>query len=79
MTVITLLLAPDTGVLCWIVFVLNVGTTTVSGSAPLVTPYKAVPGLAIALDVIVAEPEAATFTVGDVVADEGFVIANANV
>ena len=33
------LLALDMGVLCWIVFVLNVGTTTLSGAKPPLIPY----------------------------------------
>ena len=33
------LLAPDTGVLCWMVFVLNVGTATLSGAKPPLIPY----------------------------------------
>ena len=73
------LLAPDTGVLCWMVFVLNAGTTTVSGSAPLVTPYTAVPGFAIAalaIDPMLLLPSvsaACTLTAGDVRSDGGFV------
>ena len=46
------LVAPDTGVLCWIDFRLKLATSTVSGSAPLATPYSAVPGFAIAADAI---------------------------
>ena len=67
------LLAPDTGVLCWIDFRLKVGTSTVSGSAPFATPYSAVPGFVIAADAMVAVPDASTFIVGDVVALAGFV------
>ena len=73
------LLASDAGVLCWMVFVLNVGTTTVSGSAPLVTPYTAVPGFAIAalaIDPMLLLPSvsaACTLTAGDVRSDVGFV------
>ena len=76
------LLAPDTGVLCRMVFVLNVGTTTVSGSAPLVTPYTAVPGFAIAalaIDPMLLLPSvsaACTLTAGDVRSDVGFVKLN---
>ena len=70
---------PDTGVLCRIDLTLKVGTATVNGSAPLATPYSAVPGFTIAADAMVADPEAAIFTAGDVVAAEGFVIWNPNV
>ena len=49
---VNVLVPPDTGVLCWIDFRLKLGTTTVSGSAPLATPYSAVPGFAIAADAI---------------------------
>jgi hypothetical protein len=38
--------------LCLIDFRLKLGTFTVSGSAPLATPYSAVPGFAIAADAI---------------------------
>ena len=64
------------------VFVLNVGTTTVSGSAPLVTPYTAVPGFAIAalaIDPMLLLPSvsaACTLTAGDVRSDVGFVNVN---
>jgi hypothetical protein len=78
-TVNMLLVAPDTGVLCWIDFRLKLGTTTVSGSAPLDTPYSAVPGFAIAADAIVAEPDAAMLMAGDDWAVPGFVIWNRNV
>ena len=66
------LLALDQGVLCWMVFVLNVGFTTVSGSAPLVTPYRLVPGFAIAaltIDPMLLLPSvsaACTLTAGDI-------------
>ena len=43
---------PDTGVLCRIDLTLKVGTATVNGSAPLATPYSAVPGFTIAADAI---------------------------
>ena len=33
------LLALDMGVLCWIAFVLNAGTTTLSGAKPPLMPY----------------------------------------
>jgi hypothetical protein len=45
---VNVLVAPDAGVLCPIDFTVKLGTTTVSGSAPLATPYSAVPGLSIA-------------------------------
>jgi hypothetical protein len=69
---VIILLAVDTGVLCSIDLVLNVGTTTVSGSSPLATPYNVPPGLLIASCVTlptVVPPSvsvAATFTVGEV-------------
>ena len=76
------LLAPKAGVLCWMVFVLNAGSTTVSGSAPLVTPYTAVPGFtiaALAIDPMLLLPSvsaACTLTAGDVRSDVGFVNVN---
>ena len=76
------LLASDAGVLCRMVFVLNVGTTTVSGSAPLATPETAVPGFAIAalaIDPMLLLPSvsaACTLTAGDVRSDVGFVKVN---
>ena len=70
---------PETGVLCWIVLVLNAGTTTVSGSAPFDTPNMLVPGLFIAVEAMVADPEAAILIVGEVDVPEGFVISNPNV
>ena len=56
--------------------------TTVSGSAPLVTPYTAVPGFAIAalaIDPMLLLPSvsaACTLTAGDVRFDVGFVKVN---
>ena len=72
------LLASDAGVLCWIVFVLNVGSTTVSGSAPFATPNNCDPGLVMAADDIAAEPDAVTLIVGDVLAFEGLVTSKLN-
>jgi hypothetical protein len=46
------LFAPAKEVLCWIDLTLKVGTATVNGSAPLATPYSAVPGFTIAADAI---------------------------
>jgi len=66
-------------VLCWIAFRLKLGTTTVSGSAPLATPYSAVPGFAIAEYAVVEVPDAAMLIVGDDCAVAGFVIWNRNV
>jgi len=66
-------------VLCRIDFRLKLGTTTVSGSAPLATPYSAVPGFVIAADAIAAVPDAVMFIVGDVAALVGLVIWNLNV
>ena len=71
-TVISLL-APDTGVLCWIVFVLNVGTTTLSGAKPPLIPYLSPVALvnvacATVPMLVVLVPSvsvAATLTVGD--------------
>ena len=71
------------GEFCWIDFRLNVGTSTVSGSAPFATPYSAVPGFVIAEDAI--EPTllllpssiaAITLTDGDVCAAAVFVSSN---
>ena len=73
------LLAPDTGVLCWIVFVLNVGMTTLSGAKPPLMPYLSPVALTIAADDIVADPDAVTLIVGDVLALEGFVTSKPNV
>jgi hypothetical protein len=49
---VSVLSAPDPGVLCRIDFTVKLGTTTFSGSAPVVTPYRAAPGLTIAADAI---------------------------
>ena len=76
---VNVLVAPDAGVLCPIDVTVKLGTTTVSGSAPLATPYSAVPGFAIAADAIVAEPDAAMLIAGDDCAVPGFVIWNRNV
>ena len=40
--IVSVLVAPDTGLLCLIVLTLNTGTTTKRGSVPLATPYSAV-------------------------------------
>jgi hypothetical protein len=79
---VNVLVAPDAGVLCPIDFTAKLGTTTVSGSAPLATPYSAVPGFVIAADAI--EPtltlwfliSADTLTAGDTCAVALFVKAN---
>jgi hypothetical protein len=76
---VNVLVAPDTGVLCRIDSRLKLGTTTVSGSAPLATPYSAVPGFVIAADAMASVPDAVMFIVGDVVALAGLVIWNLNV
>ena len=76
---VSVLVAPGTGVLCWIHVQLNLGSTTVSGSAPLATPCSAVPGFVMAADAMAAVPDAAMFIVGDVVALAGLVIWNLNV
>jgi hypothetical protein len=49
---VNVLVARDPGVLCRIDFTSKLGTITLSGSAPLATPYSAVPGFAIAADAI---------------------------
>ena len=49
---VNVLVAPDPGVLCWMLSISNFGTNTISGSAPLATPYNAVPGFVIATDAI---------------------------
>ena len=80
-TVITLL-APDTGVLCWIAFVLNAGTTTMSGAKPPLIPYLSPVALviaALAIDPMLLLPSvsaASTLTAGDVRSDVGFVKVN---
>ena len=71
-TVISLV-CPDTGVLCTIDLVLNVGTTTSSGCSPFVIPYLSPPGLVIAawaIEPMLLLPSvsaACTLTEGDVV------------
>jgi hypothetical protein len=80
---VIVLVAPDFGVLCWIDFRLKLGTTTVSGSAPLATPSRSHPGFVISADAI--EPtllplpswiSADTLTAGDACAESGFVNSN---
>ena len=46
--IVSVLLAPDTRVLCWIDLTLNCGTTTRRGSVHSVTPYSAVAGFVMA-------------------------------
>ena len=76
------MLAPDTGVLCWIVFVLNVGTTTLSGAKPPLIPYLSPVAFtiaALAIDPMLLLPSvsaASTLTSGDVRSDVGFVNVN---
>ena len=76
------LLAPDTGVLCWIVFVLNVGMTTLSGAKPPLIPYMSPVALviaALAIDPMLLLPSvsaACTLTAGDVRFNVGFVKVN---
>jgi hypothetical protein len=77
--IVMLLFAPGEVLLCWIDLVLKLGTTTVSGSAPLATPYSAVPGFVIAADSMAVVPNAAMCIVGDVFALAGLVIWNLNV
>jgi hypothetical protein len=76
---VNVLVAPNTGVLCWIDFRLKLGTSTVSGSAPFATPRSAVPGFVMAADAMAEVPDAAMFIVGEVVALAGLVIWNLNV
>jgi hypothetical protein len=76
--IVNVLVAPDTGVLCWIVLTLNNGTTTVSGSVPLATPYSGRSGFNIAPDAM--EPTvtllslmvASILTLGDTWPSAGF-------
>jgi hypothetical protein len=49
---VNVLVAPDRGVLCRIDFMVKLGTTTVSGSAPSATPNRAPPGFVISADAI---------------------------
>jgi len=60
---VSMLTIPDTGVLCWIDFVLKAVITTKSGFAPFVTPYTLVLDATIAADVKDAVPDAATLMV----------------
>ena len=79
---VKVLIAFDTGVLCWIDFIRNSGTTTVSGSAPSAMPKSAVPGFVIADWAIVPNlvpsysMSTSTFTDGDVCALAGFIKLN---
>ena len=64
---------PETGVLCWIVLVLNSGTTTLSGAKPPLIPYLSPVALVKSLDATVpmlvalvpSVSVADTLTVGD--------------
>jgi hypothetical protein len=65
---VSVLVAPDTGLLCLIVLTLNTGTTTKRGSAPLATPYSAVAGFVMAawaMEPTLFASAAATLTAGD--------------
>ncbi len=65
---VSVLVAFDTGVLCWIVLTLNSGTTTKRGSVPLATPYSAVAGFVMAawaMEPTLFASAAATLTAGD--------------
>ena len=65
---VSVLVAFDTGVLCWIVLTLNSGTTTKRGSVPLATPYSAVAGFVMAawaIEPTLFASAAATLTAGD--------------
>ena len=74
--------SPAIGVLCWIVFVLNVGTTTLSGAKPPLIPYLSPVAFtiaALAIDPMLLLPSvsaASTLTAGDVRFDAGFVNVN---
>ena len=74
--------SPAIGVLCWIVFVLNVGTTTLSGAKPPLIPYLSPVAFtiaALAIDPMLLLPSvsaASTLTSGDVRSDVGFVNVN---
>ena len=47
--IVIIFLALDMGVLCWMVFVLKVGTTTLSGAKPPLMPYLSPVALAKSL------------------------------
>ena len=77
---VIVLAAPDTGVLCPMLLLSKVGTSTRSGSAPLLTPYRADPGLSIAtwlidpmLLLLPSSSPADTLTAGDDCPVLGFV------
>ena len=71
--------SPAAGVLCPIALVVKVGTTTSRAFAPSVTPYRPVPGCAMALDAIVPDPDASMLTAGAVCAESGLVTTKLNV
>ena len=76
---VSVLVAPDTGVLCPIDLTVNVGTTTKRGSVPFATPYSDVPGFVIAATAIkptLLASVADTLTAGDDCAVAGFVKLN---
>ena len=65
---VSVLVAFDTGVLCWIVLTLNSGTTTKRGSVPLATPYSAIARFVMAawaIEPTLFASAAATLTAGD--------------
>ena len=80
---VNVLVAPDAGVLCPIDVTVKLGTTTVSGSAPLATPYSAFPcfcNAAFAIEPTLTLPSlisADTLTAaGDDCASSGFFNSN---
>jgi len=76
---VNVLVTPDIGVLCWIVLVLKIGTTTKRGLAPFNTPYTFVLDAVIATDAKICVPDASMLIVGEACAEDGFVISKENV
>jgi len=76
---VNVLVAPDTGVLCCIVFTLKAGTTMKRGSAPFATPIKDDPGVIILSAANDPEPDAAILIAGAACVEEGFITTKANV
>ena len=85
-TIVRVFDAPAIGLFCSIVFTLNSGMITVSGSLPAATPCCALPVLVISADTIIprlfelpSTMAALTVTVGDTCALVGLVSANVTV
>jgi len=76
---VNVLVAPDTGVLCWIDFTLKNGTTTKRGLAPFNTPYTFVLGVVIEVNAKDAVPDASMLIVGEACAEDGFDTSKENV